>query len=126
MITSSSTSCYREMEVLGESPAQLVVRLFSHLSVTLRQAVRHLDAGRRGEMVERLGRAYDVLQELSSSLDLERGDTVAQALDTLYQSYIAMLMDLMKTPDAARLRALIAMADDLLATWESVLKERSA
>jgi flagellar protein FliS len=125
-MSAASLARYREMEILGESPRQLVVRLYAHLGVTLRQALLHFEAGRRGEMVDRLGRAHAVLQELAGSLDLERGGEVARALDELYRTYLDLVTEQMRTPEASRLTALVAMADDLHATWRAACAEAAA
>jgi flagellar protein FliS len=126
MMSAASLARYREMEILGESPRQLAVRLYAHLGVTLRQALLHFEAGRRGEMVDRLGRAHAVLQELSASLDFERGGDVARALDDLYRTYLDLVTEQMRAPEAPRLTALVTMADDLHTAWRTACAEAAA
>jgi flagellar protein FliS len=104
---------YQEMEVLGASPAQLVVIVYDHLLVTLRRARIAVEQGNVELRCAQLSKAREALSELLVTLDLERGGDVAKQLSGLYTFFIAELMDIGHKPSVQRLDRISTMVAEL-------------
>lgn len=84
-----AATAYREVEVTSRSPLELVVMLYDGLIgglVVARDAVARRDLTAKREA---LSRAFAILHELQSTLDMDRGRDIAANLDRLY-SYVSL------------------------------------
>lgn len=82
-----------ESEVMGASPHQLIQMLFDGVQLSLKKANRAIERGDRASKNEALTKAIELIGSgLRASLDLERGDDLAEDLDSLYDYMIRTLM----------------------------------
>ena len=109
----SRASQYREMQVMSASPARLAVLLFEHLEVVMRRAQTAIRNGQIELRVQNMGRAREIVSELLSTLDLERGGEIAIELSMLYGFLLAELVDVGIRRDAVRLGRLIGIVNTL-------------
>lgn len=80
----SSINQYRKAAVSTASPLQLVVMLYDGALRFLNAAKAHMEEGNLYKQNENCQRAQDIVAELISCLDLERGGEIAQNLFALY------------------------------------------
>ena len=104
---------YRENAVLSATPEQLVVLLYEHLIINLKRAdkqIRNRDLEGKGES---LARANDIVLELLSSLDFDKGGEIAGRLASLYGFFSQEITTVGRTLDTARIAQLVEMAEEL-------------
>lgn len=84
---------YLESEILGADPVKLVRILHRAAIESTAAARRHLAAGNIRERSRQIVRAWEILQELSRSLDTKAGGDFVIALSQLYPYMQARLID---------------------------------
>jgi len=108
---------YRENAVLSASPEQLVVLLYEHLIINLKKASREIENRNFEGKAESLGRANDIVLELLSSLDFEKGGEISSRLASLYGFFTREIATVSRTLDQARIAQLVGMAEELRESW---------
>ena len=98
---------------MSASPARLAVLLFEHLEVVMRRAQTAIRNDQIELRVQNMGRAREIVSELLSTLDLERGGEIAIDLSMLYGFLLAELVDVGIRRDAVRLGRLIGIVNTL-------------
>jgi flagellar secretion chaperone FliS len=86
-------SSYREANVRGASPVQLVICLYEQAIEDLRRAVIALEKGDIEARTRGINHALVVISQLQGTLDMERGGEVARNLDRFYNIVRASLAE---------------------------------
>jgi flagellar secretion chaperone FliS len=86
-------SSYREANVRGASPVQLVICLYEQAIEDLRRAVVALEKGDIEARTRGINHALSVIAQLQGSLDTERGGEVASNLNRFYNMLRASLAE---------------------------------
>jgi flagellar protein FliS len=108
---------YRETAVRGASPARLVVLLYEQAIEDLRRARAALDGGDIEARTRHINHAILVMGHLQSSLDMERGGTVAQYLVRFYDVVRAALVEAQVRQSAAVLEQQISLLMQMHKSW---------
>ncbi len=119
----SRASQYRELQVMSASPARLTVLLFEHLEVVMRRAQTAIRNDQVELRVENLGRAREIVSELLSTLDLEKGGAIAIDLSMLYGFLLGELVDVGMRRDAIRLGRLIGIVNTLSGAFADAARQ---
>jgi flagellar protein FliS len=82
---------YLEGDVLQADPLQLIQLLYRGALDAVARARRHLRQGEIKARSQQITRAIEILAELASSVDLERGGELARNLILLYDYMVAQL-----------------------------------
>jgi flagellar secretion chaperone FliS len=114
---SSGATAYKEAKVLGSSPEQLVVLLYEHLLTNLRKAGIQMQNGDLEGRAVSLERASDIVFELLSALDTERGGEIASRLAALYAYFISEIGALSRQADDLRLDRMVNLVASLHESW---------
>lgn len=117
MTYAQNAAAYAQTQVMGSSREQLVVLLYEHLLVNLRRAAMQILRGDISGKTVCLGRASDIVFELMSSLDHERGGELASRLSALYGYFINEISQIGRTLDRQRLERLTDIVASLHASW---------
>jgi flagellar protein FliS len=111
---------YRQTHVQSRSPLELVVMLYDG-------AIRFLNdtesAMRRGDLVAKrdaLSRAFDILSELQSTLNVDQGGETAAALDSLYTYMINQLTEANLRKNPAPIGEVVTLLSGLRDAWAAV------
>lgn len=120
MTYATQAARYREMEVLSASPGQLVVILFDHVLASLQRARFAIERGAVETRIEALHRSRSALAELLSTLDRERGGSIARDLSALYGFLLSELMDIGLRPDVQRLGRVIGIVRELREAFAAI------
>jgi flagellar protein FliS len=80
----TSQNRYLETEVFGADPVKLVRMLYRAAIESTREARRHLKAGEIRERSHQIMKAWEIVAELSRSLDHARGGEISRSLNGLY------------------------------------------
>jgi flagellar protein FliS len=94
--------------------------LYDNLLVGLRRAHMAMEAGNIELRGQHLAKCRDIVAELLSTLDHERGGEVAANLSALYAFFLTELLDLGRTSDVARLDRVTGCVQELRDAFSQV------
>jgi flagellar protein FliS len=119
-MTNNIYDTYLEAEVLGADPMKLVHMLYRGATEAVAAARRHLAAGEIRPRSRQITKSWEILYELSRSLDHERGGEISRRLSELYAYMQGRLLE----ANAQQTDAPLADVESLLTTlgeaWASV------
>ncbi|MBL8293699.1 MAG: flagellar export chaperone FliS [Bryobacterales bacterium] len=111
---------YLESEILQADPLRLVQLLYRGAIEAVGKARLHLQRGEIKARSAQITKAMDILAELASSMDLERGGDLAKNLVMLYDYMIAQL----QTANFQQVEGPLVEVEKLLTTlaeaWEQI------
>lgn len=108
-----ATSAYTQTTVATVSPGEVVIMLFGGVVKFLTRAKAQIEAKDYAGKGISISRATDILNELDSSLNREKGGEVAENLHKLYFWALARL-------SLANLKLDIGMIDEVIASMEGL------
>lgn len=111
---------YLESRVLSADPVELIALLYQACTARVREARTHLVAGRILERSQSINRAHEILTELSTSLDFDRGGEISQRLSLLYHYMQRRLLEANVEQADAPLVEVLGLLTTLNEAWESV------
>ena len=117
---------YLESRVLTADPIELVNLLYQACTEAVRAARRHLAEGRIAERSREINRAYEIVVELSTSLDHERGGEISQRLALLYDYILRRLLEANMQQTDAPLAEVLGLLSTLSEAWAGVRKPQDA
>ncbi|GJG86632.1 hypothetical protein tb265_18130 [Gemmatimonadetes bacterium T265] len=109
----AQASRYRDAELAGATPGQLVVMLFDKCVLTVRRAQAALAAGDIPERTAQICAAADMITELRSSLDFEAAGDLSCQLDALYAYATRELFAANRLQDPAKLSSVLHVVSGL-------------
>jgi len=117
-----SARTYQTQQVMTASPAQLVAMLYDRAILSLREAVRAIEAGDIQARFNANKRACEIITHLWTTLDIERGGEIAANLSRLYSFMLSRLafVDVRNDPEPA-LEA-IALLEPLRESWNQIAR----
>jgi flagellar protein FliS len=110
---------YIETEILSADPVKLVNLLYRGALDSVAAARRHLAGGEILERSRQITRAWEIVQELSETLNHEQGGEVSRNLAELYHYIQVRLLQ----ANAQQADAPLAEAETLLATLAEAWRE---
>lgn len=118
-MTGNPYQVYRKVQVQTADPGTLILMLYDGAMSFLDQARDKLEKKDYAEKNRLLMRAYDVVAELLSSLNMDAGP-VARSLSSLYDYilYRIVVADVNRDPDA--IQEVINILSELRGAWERV------
>ena len=102
------------------SPEQLVVMLYENAIRNLKQAADAIEIKDLATKGHSIDRALAIVQHLQTTLDIERGGTIAAELDRIYTYVISRILDGSNYLRTAPLKEAVKLLRTLLASWETV------
>jgi flagellar protein FliS len=111
---------YLESKVLSADPVELVNMLYEACTGAVREARYHLADGRIAERSREINKAYQILAELTLSLDHERGGEISQRLALLYDYMQRRLLDANMQQAEAPLAEVLGLLSTLSEAWAGV------
>jgi flagellar protein FliS len=115
--TTRGIDAYRRTEAQSASPMQLIVMLYDGALRFLSEAQAAQAAGDMPRRAHALRRVGAILAECHSTLDLEKGGTVAAELDRLYSYLSARLLDVNLKKDATAIDEIHRLLTPLRTAW---------
>lgn len=111
---------YKRSSVETAGKLELVIMCYDKAILSINQAKGHLKDGEILKKVDKLQNALDIITQLQSSLNFEKGGEIAKSLDSLY-SYVTkrlILADIQKAYDIFDECANILT--ELKGSWEGI------
>ena len=116
---------YRGIQVEGASPLELVLLTYDVLIKSLRLAKLAGEEKNYAAEADQLSRALEALIELSTSLDMENGGTVASSLGNLYAYMSRILLEGSTGDTGAAIDEVLSLANSLREGWQGLSDSNS-
>jgi len=113
-------AAYKEHVTATQSKGGLVVMLYEGAIRFLKQAIAAIEAGDTVEKGRCMAKARAIVDELDTSLDLEVGGELAVDLRRLYGFMRRHLAAANAARDAAKIRDVISLLEELNEGWKAV------
>ena len=117
---------YLESRVLTADPVELVDLLYQACTHAVREARAHLEGGRIAERSREITRAWEILNELASSLDFERGGEISQRLAPLYAYLQGRLLEANLQQSDEPLAEVLGLVATLAEGWAGIMRVETA
>lgn len=112
---------YQSNAIATQSRGGLIVLLYDGAIKALRQAITALENGNIAAKGQYIGKATDIIIELSSVLDMKAGGEIAADLRRLYDFMIAHLTQANFKNDPKMIGEVIALLDDINQGWKAIV-----
>ncbi len=123
-MTSNPYATYRNVEATTADPVTLTTMLYDGCVKALKKAVIHLESGNRNGFNDETNRAYLIIGELASTLDMSQGE-IATGLAGIY-GYCMRLIVESSLGDAAKLREVERHISTIATAWKTATAELKA
>jgi len=111
---------YRQVDVETASPHKLVTMLYEGAIRRCREAVRAFEAGNNAEATRLLYKAQDIIAELLTNLDREKGGELAAELAEHYLFMYDLLVKANIKRDAKSVGEVADLLSELLSAWKQI------
>ena len=111
---------YQDTAVTTQNRGRLIVMLYDGAIRFLRQAIRDMEQEDYAAKGRNIARAQDILFELNTVLDMEKGGEIAQNLRALYNFMQKHLNQANLRKDPRMLQDVVAMLEELNESWRNV------
>ncbi len=111
---------YIESRILSADGIELIRLLYQACTSAVQDARSHLKAGEIPERSKSITRAWEILAELTHSLDRERGGEIALRLGRLYDYMQRRLLDANLQQADAPLAEVLGLLSTLSEAWDGV------
>jgi flagellar protein FliS len=113
---------YQTQAIMTASRGQLITMAFDGLRKFIKLGANAIDAGDIEAAHHNIVRAQDILVELYSSLDLEKGGEIAANLQKLYDFMYTQLVQANLRKDRALLDQVLAVLQPIRDGWAEAVK----
>ncbi len=118
----ASQAAYRRGEVMGATPAQLVVMLYDGARRFLRNGAQAMREGEVERAHTNLRYAERIIAHLDGTLDYDQGE-LARSLHGLYRFYLAHLNTARMDQDPEKIEEVSEFLGELREAWAQVAAE---
>ena len=118
--TASHSVAYKQQSILTATPGQLVVMLYDGCLRFLNQAAYAMRGGDITESNARLSRAEAIIEELHSTLDMEKGGVVASRLQGIYVFCSKHLLDARRNREPENIEKVSELLAELRDAWAQI------
>ena len=116
----NQTAAYRQQAILTAPPGRLVVMLYDGCLRFLFQSAHAMREGDRQTSLQRMRRAEAIIDELTVTLDHDRGGDIASRLHGIYAFSRRQLLDAWREGDADKIDEVSSMLSELRDAWAEI------
>jgi flagellar secretion chaperone FliS len=116
----NQTAAYRQQAILTAPPGRLVVMLYDGCLRFLFQSAHAMREGDRQTSLQRMRRAEAIIDELTITLDHDRGGIVASRLHGIYAFSRRQLLDAWRDGDADKIDEVSGLLSELRDAWAEI------
>ncbi len=109
---------YRRMDVLTADPKKLVIMCYEKMIRNLKTVKEKYDSNEYELKAEAIQNTLDIITELRSALDFERGGIIAKNLDALYAFWSRHILTADRTRNIKALDEVGAMMAEIKSAFE--------
>src|ERR1039457_5422008 len=121
-LVNSGHDAYLESRILTADPIELVNLLYQACVQAVREARRHLAEGRIAERSREINKACQIVIELATSLDHERGEEISRRLALLYDYTQRRLLEAKMQQSDPPLADVLGLLSTLSEGWAGIRK----
>jgi len=114
------TKSYKKLQVETASPIGLVVMLYDRAIVLLNKAKKEINEKQYEAKGHTLDKASDIILELLTTLDKDKGGEIATSLTNLYNFILREITDANSSLKTKHLDNACKILSELRESWESV------
>lgn len=111
---------YQETAVLTQDKGKLIVMLYEGAIKFLGLAQKDMEAGNYESKNKQINKAWDIINELNVSLDMEAGGEISENLRKLYAFMLTHLSTANFKNDPQTVQEVIDMLSELKEGWETI------
>ena len=116
----NQTAAYRQQAILTAPPGRLVVMLYDGCLRFLFQSAHAMREGDRQTSLQRMRRAEAIIDELTVTLDHDRGGIIASRLHGIYAFSRRQLLDAWRDGDADKIDEVSGLLSELRDAWAEI------
>ena len=116
----NQTAAYRQQAILTAPPGRLVVMLYDGCLRFLFQSAHAMREGDRQTSLQRMRRAEAIIDELTVTLDHDRGGVIASRLHGIYTFSRRQLLDAWRDGDADKIDEVSGLLSELRDAWAEI------
>jgi flagellar protein FliS len=116
----NQTAAYRQQAILTAPPGRLVVMLYDGCLRFLFQSAHAMREGDRQTALQRMRRAEAIIDELTVTLDHDRGGIIASRLHGIYAFIRRQLLDAWREGDADKIDEVSGLLSELRDAWAEI------
>ena len=113
---------YQETAISTQNRGRLIVMLYDGAVKFLRQAIEDIGRGDAAAKGRHISKAQDILFELNTVLDMEKGGQIAQNLRSLYNFMQRHLTQANIRKDPHMIREVIDLLEELNQSWRVITR----
>jgi flagellar secretion chaperone FliS len=111
---------YQETAITTQNRGRLIVMLYDGAIKFLRQSIADIERNDFAAKGKNIARAQDILYELNTVLDTEKGGQIAQNLRSLYNFMQRHLSEANIRKDPQMIQEVIGMLEELNNSWRAI------
>ena len=119
----SKLNAYRQTAVTTASKEQVLIMLYEGAIKQLRKASESCQKKELAAKGVAVGKAHDIIMELSNSLDFNVGGDIAKNLERLYTFMIELIVQGNIQNDPAKFDQARALLENLLEGWKGAIAQ---
>jgi flagellar secretion chaperone FliS len=116
----NQTAAYRQQAILTAPPGRLVVMLYDGCLRFLFQSAHAMREGDRQTSLQRMRRAEAIIDELTVTLDHDRGGVIASRLHGIYAFSRRQLLEAWREGDADKIDEVSSLLSELRDAWAEI------
>jgi flagellar protein FliS len=116
----NQTAAYRQQSILTATPGRLVVMLYEGCLRFLHQSAHAMRNGESQTALTRLRRAEAIIDELTATLDHERGGVIASRLQGIYSFSRRHLLEAWRDTDPQKIDEVAGLLSELRDAWAEI------
>jgi flagellar secretion chaperone FliS len=116
----NQSAAYKQQSILTAPPGRLVVMLYDGCLRFLFQSAYAMREGDRRQSQDRMRRAEAIIDELTVTLDHERGGEIASRLQGIYAFSRRQLLDAWRESDADKIDEVSSLLSELRDAWAEI------
>jgi flagellar protein FliS len=114
---------YKQMQIQTASPTQILILLYEAAIQNVKKAIVAIDQKNWAEKGKHIGKAHDIINELTVSLNHEVGGQIAKDLERLYNFMVSQLIKANIENDRDSLVPVQKNLETLLEGWRGAVQQ---
>lgn len=114
---------YKQMAITTASPTQILIMLYEGAIQNVKKAMLAIEQKNLADKGKYIGKAHDIINELTVSLNHEVGGTIAQDLERLYNFMVTQLLKANIENDKESLNPVLKNLETLLDGWKGAVAQ---
>lgn len=125
MVNKNRAKHYKEMQINTANPGKLLLMLYQGAIKFAKLAVQNIEAGNIEESHKNIVKVQNIVLELQTTLDKERGGELAERLEQLYDFIYQELLQANLKKDTKHLENVIPLLEELYSAYKEIVLNQS-